>query len=294
MQDLSDLVALSLVARERSFTRAATQLGVSQSSLSRTIRSLEERVGTLLVTRTTRSVALTEAGERLLTAIGPKLQEIDAEVRSLMEIRNKPVGTVRITTTDYAANQYVWPKIQSTLRENPDLKIEIVNDYGLANIVDQRFDIGIRLGDQIEKDMIAVRIAPDETFAIVASPSYLREIAPPKRPQDLTTHRCINLRLPTRDAYMPWELGKGRRRIDVKVEGQLAFNNAYQMLDAARAGFGLAYVPEALAEPYVAKGELKWVLENWFPTIPGHHAYYATRRQSSLAVRLVIDALKTV
>lgn len=292
MQDLNDLVVLGVVARERSFTKAAAQLNVSQSSLSRTVRSLEERVGTLLLTRTTRSVALTEAGQRLLDAIGPKLQEINAEVEALMEVRGRPVGTVRITTTDYAANRYVWPKIQTTLKENPDLRVEIINDYGLANIVDQRFDIGIRLGDQLEKDMIAVQIGPEETFTIVASPAYLRGVTMPTRPQDLTNLNCINLRLPTRDAFMAWELRNGRRRVDVKVDGQLAFNNAYQMLDAAIAGFGLAYLPKALVEPAVQAGQLEWVLENWFPTIPGHYAYYASRRQSSLAVRLVIDALK--
>ncbi|NKJ46637.1 hypothetical protein CIC12_07760 [Burkholderia sp. SG-MS1] len=178
------------------------------------------------------------------------------------------------------------------MRERPELRIEIINDYGLSNIVEERFDVGVRLGDQVEKDMIAVRIAPDETLAIVATPEYLNRRSAPTAPQDLVAHNCINLRLPTRDSLMPWELHKGRRRMEIKVSGQLVFNNSYQMLDAALKGFGLAYIPKALAEPDVKAGRLCWVLEEWFPTFTGHHAYYATRRQSSLAVRLVIEALR--
>ncbi len=291
-QDLNDLVALLAVARERSFTRAASQLGVSQSALSRTVTALETRLGMLLLTRTTRSVSPTEAGQRLLDSIGPKLEEIAAELAAVVELRERPVGTVRITATDYAANQYVWPKLQPLLRKHPELRVELINDYGFANIVEQRFDIGIRLGDQVEKDMVAARIAPDETMAIVASPSYLRQRPAPTTPGELTAHNCINLRLPTRDALMSWELRKGRKGIDVKVSGQLVFNNAYQMLDAAALGYGLAYVPMALVEPLVEAGKLEWVLREWFPTFTGHHAYYATRKQSSLAVRLVIAALR--
>ena len=291
-QDLNDLVALLTVARERSFTRAAVQLGVSQSSLSRTVTALETRLGMLLLTRTTRSVSATEAGQRLLDSIGPKLEEIAAELAAVVDLRERPVGTVRITATDYAANQYVWPRLQPLLRKHPELRVELINDYGFANIVEQRFDIGIRLGDQVEKDMVAVRIAPDETMAIVASPRYLRQRPAPTTPGELTEHDCINLRLPTRDSLMAWELRKGRKGIEVKVSGQLVFNNAYQMLDAAGLGFGLAYVPMALAEPLVKAGQLEWVLREWFPTFTGHHAYYATRKQSSLAVRLVLVALR--
>jgi len=292
MQDLNDLVALVTVARERSFTRAAAQLGVSQSALSRTVTALETRIGMLLLTRTTRSVAPTEAGQRLLDSVAPKLEEIEAELCAVVELRERPIGTVRITATDYAANQYVWPRLQPLLRQHPELKIELISDYGLSNIVERRYDIGIRLGDQVEKDMVAVRIAPDETLAIVAAPSYLQNRPPPKKPAELTDHNCINLRLPTKDTLLPWELRKGRRRIEVKVGGQLVFNNAYQMLDAAVKGFGLAYLPKALAQPLVAAHQLEWVLEDWFPTFTGHHAYYATRRQSSMAVRLVIAALR--
>ncbi|WP_277961138.1 LysR family transcriptional regulator [Pseudomonas sp. RIT-To-2] len=290
--DLNSLVALLTVARERSFTRAAIQLGVSQSSLSRTVTALESRLGTLLLARTTRSVSPTEAGQRLLDQVAPKLDEIDAQLLAMAELREKPVGTVRISATDYAANQYVWPKLQGLLVEHPELHIELINDYGLLDIVAQRFDIGVRLGDQVQKDMIAVRIAPDETLAVVGSPSYLQNRPAPVQPQDLTTHNCINLRLPTRDSLMTWELSKGNERMDVKVNGQLVFNNSYQMLDAALKGFGLAYLPKALVEAHVQAGRLCWVLEDWFPTFTGHHAYYATRRQSSLAVRLVIAALR--
>jgi DNA-binding transcriptional LysR family regulator len=289
--DLNNLVALLTVARERSFTRAAAQLGVSQSSLSRTVTALETKLG-LLLTRTTRSVSTTEAGQRLLDSVAPKLEEIEAELLAVAELREKPVGTVRITATDYAANQYVWPKLQGLLREHPELHIELINDYGLSNIVAERFDVGVRLGDQVEKDMVAVRIAPDETLAVVGSPAYLQERPAPKDPRDLTAHNCINLRLPTKESLMPWELRKGKQRIEVKVSGQLVFNNSYQMLDATIKGFGLAYLPKALAEPEVQAGRLHWVLEDWFPTFTGHHAYYATRRQSSLAVRLVIAALR--
>lgn len=280
------------MARERSFTRAAAQLGVSQSSLSRTVTALETKLGTLLLTRTTRSVSPTEAGQRLLDSVGPKLDEIAADLQAIAELRERPVGTVRISATDYAANQYIWPRLQGLLRKHRELRVELINDYGLSNIVAERFDIGVRLGDQVEKDMVAVRIAPDETMAVVAAPAYLRERPAPIDPRGLTTHNCINLRLPTRDALMAWELKKGRRRLEIKVEGQLVFNNSYQMLHAALEGFGLAYLPKALVEPHVQSGELSWVLEDWFPTFIGHHDYYATRRQSSLAVRLVIAALR--
>lgn len=292
LPDLNHLVALLTVAREQSFTRAAALLGVSQSSLSRTVTALENELGMLLLTRTTRSVSATEAGQRLLDSVGPKLDEIAAQLLAVSELRDKPVGTVRISATDYAANQYVWPKLQDLLRAHPELHVELINDYSLSNIVAERFDIGIRLGDQVEKDMIAVRIGPDETLAIVGAPSYLCDRPAPQEPHDLTTHNCINLRLPSKETLMVWELSKAGQSIEVKVEGQLVFNNSYQMLDAAIRGFGLAYLPKALVEAEVKAGRLCWVLEEWHPTFTGHHAFYATRRQSSLAVRLVIAALR--
>ncbi|WP_261530346.1 LysR family transcriptional regulator [Burkholderia multivorans] len=292
-ENFDDLVGFMNVARERNFTRAAAQLGVSQSALSRTVAALEKRMGLQLLTRTTRSVSLTEAGERLLAAIAPRFQEIEAEVDALRAMTNRPSGTVRITTTDYAANTYVWPRLQPLLRQYPELKIELVNDYGLTDIVADRYDIGVRLGDQVAKDMIAVRIAPDMTMAIVGAPRYLKSAAPANTPQDLTQHNCINLRLPTRDSLLAWELKKGRRELQVQVEGQLVFTSVYQMMDAALGGFGLAYVPKDLAEGHVRAGRLCWVLEDWFPTFVGHHVYYPSRRKSSRAVELVVEALKS-
>lgn len=292
-EDFNDLLAFMAVARERNFTRAAAQLGVSQSALSRTVRALEERMGLLLLTRTTRSVSPTEAGERLLSSIGPRFQEIEAELDALRAMTDRPAGTVRITATDYAANTYVWPRLQPLLRQYPELKIEIVNDYGLSNIVADRYDIGVRLGDQVARDMIAVRIAPDMTMAIVGAPSYLRSRPVARTPHDLTLHNCINLRLPTRDSLLPWELSKGRRKLQVRVDGQLTSNNLYQIVDAALGGFGLAYVVKDLVEPHVEAGRLNWVLEDWFPTFVGHHVYYPSRRRSSRAVELVVDALKS-
>ena len=292
MEDFNDLVAFMAVARERNFTRAAAQLGVSQSALSRTVRALEERMGLPLLTRTTRSVSLTDAGERLISSVGPRFEEIEAELESLRAMTDRPAGTVRITTTDYAANTYVWPRVQAVLREYPELRIELVNDYGLSDIVADRYDIGVRLGDQVAKDMVAVRIAADMTMAIAGSPDYLQTRPRAKAPAALTLHNCINLRLPTRDSLLPWELSKGRRELQVRVEGQLTFNNVYQMLDAALCGFGLAYMPKDLAEPHVQAGRLAWVLEDWFPTFVGHHVYYPSRRKSSRAVELVVNALK--
>lgn len=293
MEDFNDLMAFMTVARERNFTRAAAQLGVSQSALSRTVRALEERMGFPLLTRTTRSVAPTVAGERLLLSMAPRFEEIEAELESLRAMTDRPAGTVRITTTDYAANTYVWPRLQPLLRQYPELKIELVNDYGLSDIVADRYDIGVRLGDQVAKDMIAVRIAPDMTIAIVGSPSYLKSRPVVKAPRDLTLHNCINLRLPTMNSLLPWELSKGRREVQVRVEGQLTFNNVYQMVEAALGGFGLAYVPKDLVEPHVEAGRLSWVLEDWFPTFVGHHVYYPSRRKSSRVVELVVEALKS-
>ncbi|BFG80858.1 LysR family transcriptional regulator [Paraburkholderia terrae] len=293
MEDFNDLVAFMTVARERNFTRAAAQLGISQSALSRTVRALEERMGLPLLVRTTRSVSPTQAGERLLSSLEPRFREIEAELQALRAMTDQPGGTVRITATDYAANTYVWPRVQALLRQYPELKIELVNDYGLSDIVADRYDIGVRLGDQVAKDMIAVRIAADMTMAIVGSPDYLQTRPIAKTPHDLTLHNCINLRLPTRDALLAWELSKGRRELQVRVEGQLTFNNAYQMVEAALAGFGLAYVPKDLVQLHVDAGRLAWVLEDWFPTFVGHHVYYPSRRKSSRAVELVVDALKS-
>jgi DNA-binding transcriptional LysR family regulator len=290
--NLNDLLAFLAVAQERSFTKAAAKLGVSQSALSHTIRSLEERLGLRLLTRTTRSVAPTEAGERLLRTVGPRFEEIDAELDALSELREKPAGTIRITATDYAADTILWPKLTKFLRQYPDIKVEVVVDYGLTDIVAQRFDAGVRSGEQVAKDMIAVRIGPDLRMAVVVAPSYFKMRSEPKRPQELIGHNCINLRLPTHGGLYAWEFEKDGRELKVHVEGQLVFNGTFQMLNAALAGFGLAYVPEDVAQPHLAKGRLRRVLEGWCPPYSGYHLYYPSRRQSTPAFSLLVDALR--
>ena len=291
-RNLDGLLAFLAVAKERSFTRAAARLGVSQSALSHTMRDLETRLGVRLLARTTRSVSPTEAGERLLVTLEPRLEEIDAELAALSELRERPGGTIRITATDFAANRVLWPRLTKFLRRYPDIKVEIVIDYGLTDIVAQRFDAGVRSGEQIAKDMIAVRIGPDLRMAVVGAPSYFRERPEPKRPQDLIAHNCINLRLSTHGGLYAWEFEKGGRELKVRVEGQLTFNGSSQMLNAALGGFGLAFVLEDLAQPHIAKGRLKRVLEDWCPPFPGYHLYYPSRRQQSPAFALLVEALR--
>jgi DNA-binding transcriptional LysR family regulator len=290
--NLNDLLAFAAVGRDRSFTKAAAKLGVSQSALSHTIRELEARLGVRLLTRTTRSVSPTEAGERLLHTVGPRLEEIEAELAALGELREKPAGTIRITATDYAADTILWPKLAKFLRDYPDIKVEITIDYGLIDIVAQRFDAGVRAGEQVAKDMIAVRIGPDMRMAVLGAPSYFRKRSEPKKPQDLIGHNCINLRLPTHGGLYAWEFEKGARELKVRVEGQLVFNGTFQMLNAALGGFGLAYVPEDLVQPHLAKGRLKRVLEDWCQLYSGYHLYYPSRRQPSAAFALLVDALR--
>ena len=291
-ENFNDLLAFLAVARERSFTRAAAKLGVSQSALSHTISGLEARLGLRLLTRTTRSVSPTEAGERLLLTVGNRFEEIEAELEALSELREKPAGTIRITAIDYVADTILWPKLAKFLRDYPDIKVEITVDYGLTDIVAQRYDAGVRSGEQVAKDMIAVRIGPDMRMAVVGAPSYFAQRSPPKKPQDLTDHNCINLRLPTYGGLYAWEFEKGGRELKVRVEGQLIFNGTAQMLNAALTGFGLAYVPEDLAQPHLAKDLLKRVLEDWCPTYSGYHLYYPSRRQPSAAFALLVDALR--
>jgi DNA-binding transcriptional LysR family regulator len=290
--NLDDLLAFLAVGQERSFTKAAARFGVSQSALSHAIRGLEERLGIRLLTRTTRSVSPTEAGERLLHTIGPRFDEIDAELAVLGELRTKPAGTLRITATDYAADTILWPKLAPFLRRYSDIKVEIVVEYGLTDIVAQRFDAGVRGGEQVAKDMIAVRIGPDLRMAVIGAPSYFKKRPEPKRPQDLIAHNCINLRLATHGGLYAWEFEKGARELKARVEGQLTFNGTFQMLNAALAGFGLAYVPEDLVLRHIAKGRLKRVLEDWCPPYSGYHLYYPSRRQSSAAFALLVDALR--
>ena len=291
-QNVNDLLAFLAVARERSFTKAAAKLGVSQSALSHTIRGLEARLGLRLLTRTTRSVSPTEAGERLLQTVGHRFEEIEAELESLSELREKPAGTIRISAGEHAVNAILSPALMKFLPRYPDIKVEITVDHSLIDIVAQRYDAGVRSGEQVAKDMIAVRIGPDMRMAVVGAPSYFAKRSPPRKPQDLTEHNCINLRLPTYGGLYAWEFEKGDRELKVRVEGQLVLNGTTQMLNAALAGLGLAYVPQDLAQPHLDKGLLTRVLEDWCPPYSGYHLYYPSRRQSSPAFALLVDALR--
>lgn len=291
-ESLNDLAAFLAVARERNFTRAAAKLGVSQSALSQTVRGLEARLGVRLLTRTTRSVSPTEAGERLLNTVGPRIDEIDAALEALSELREKPAGTIRISATEYAADSILLPRIAALLREYPDIKVEIAIDYGLTDIVVERFDAGVRSGEQVARDMIAVRIGPDMRMAVVGAPAYFRKRPAPEKPQDLTDHNCIGLRLPTHGGLYAWEFEKGGHELRVRVEGQLIFNGAAQMLNAALMGLGLAYLPEGMAEPHLARGLLTRVLEDWCLPFPGYHLWHPSRRQASPAFALLIEALR--
>jgi len=290
--DVTDLQAFLAVARERSFTKAAGKLGVSQSALSHTVSGLESRLGVRLLTRTTRSVAPTEAGERLLRNLGPHFEQIDAELAALGDLKEKPAGTIRITTAGHAADTILWPKLAKFLPDYPDIKVELIVDYGMRDIVAERYDAGVRLGEQVAKDMIAVRIGPDFRMAVVAAPAYFARHPAPKKPQDLMQHNCINLWLPTYGGLYAWEFEKGKRELRVRVEGQLTLNSAPQIFDAALRGLGVAYVPEDAAAPQIAKGRLKRVLEDWCAPFPGYHLYYPHRRQTSRAFALLVEALR--
>ena len=291
-ENVSDLLAFLAVARERSFTKAGKQLGISQSALSHTIRALEERLGIRLLTRTTRSVSPTAAGERLLVSVGSRFEEIEAELEALSELRDKPAGTIRITATENAAATILLPRLADFLPQYPDINVEIVIDYGLTDIVAQRYDAGVRSGEQVAKDMIAVRIGPEMRMAVVGTPSYFKGRSPPRKPQDLTEHNCINLRLPVHGGLYAWEFEKAGRELRVRVQGQLVLNATSQMLSAALAGLGLVYLPEEMAEAYIVEGRLKRVLEDWCEPFPGYHLYYPSRRQSSPAFNLLVDALR--
>lgn len=289
---LDDLRALVAVGRERSFTKAAIKLGVSQSALSQTIKQLETRLGVRLLTRTTRSVAPTEAGERVIRAVAPRYDEIDAVLSAVSELREKPAGTIRITATEHAIDSLLMPKLAKVLRSNPDIKVEMIVDYGLTNIVEERFDAGVRSGEQVAKDMIAVRIGPDLRMAVVAAPAYFKSRRKPEKPQDLVDHICVNLRLPTHDSHYAWEFEKGKRELRVRVEGQLTFNTSAHLLKGALDGFGLAYLPEGVVQPHIAKGRLIRVLGDWCPPYSGYHLFYPSRRQSSAAFSMIVGALR--
>jgi DNA-binding transcriptional LysR family regulator len=287
-----DVIAFVSVARERNFTKAAAKLGVSQSALSHTIRALEARLGVRLLARTTRSVAPTEAGERLLAVVAPRFDEIDAELAALSELRERPAGTVRITAGDHPANSILWPAVARLLPDYPDIKVEIIVDQGLTDIVSQRYDAGVRLGERVDKDMIAVRIGPDMRMAVVGAPSYFARRGKPKTPHDLTEHNCINLRLPTSGGLYAWEFEKGGRELRVHVDGQLVFNTTDLRLKAVLAGLGLACLPEEQVSGQLARGELIRVLADWCPPFSGYHLYYPSRRQPTPAFVVLLDALR--
>jgi DNA-binding transcriptional LysR family regulator len=291
-ENVNDLLAFLEVARQTSFTKAAAKLGVSQSALSHRIRGLETRMGLRLLTRTTRSVAPTPAGERLMQTVGYRFEEIEAELASLAELRDKPAGTIRITAHEHAVHTALMPGLARLLPNYPDIKVEIVIEYGLTDIVAERFDAGIRNGGQVAKGMIAVRIGPDLRMAVVGTPSYFSGRPIPKKPQDLTDHSCINLRLPTHGGLYAWEFEKAKRRLRVRVDGQIVLNNTPEILHAALAGMGIAYVPEDMARPHIETGDLKRVLADWCPPEPGYHLYYPSRRQVSPAFALVVKALR--
>lgn len=291
-ENLNDLYAFLAVAQERSFTKAAAKLGLSQSTLSHTVRGLETRLGVRLLTRTTRSVAPTEAGEQLLQSVRPKLEEIAADLAAVREYRDKPSGTIRITAIDIAADLYVWPRLRPLLKSYPELRIEIATDYRLVDVVTERFDVGVRMGDQVAKDMVAVRISPNMRAAIAASPAYLAEHGTPRTIDDLAQHQCITLRL-SNGAIYAWELIDDGKDLTVKVDGQATFSGAYQMMQAAIDGCGLVFVTEDVLKPHVDAGHLVWVMEDHWPTWPGWHVYYPSRRESSRALKLVIEALRS-
>jgi DNA-binding transcriptional LysR family regulator len=291
-QNINDLWAFIAVASDKSFTRAAARLGMSPSVLSRTVRKLEEQLGVRLLIRTTRSVSLTEAGERLLERVGPRLDEIELELGALSQLRDKPAGTVRINCSEYAAQTVVWPRLFEVLPAYPDITVEIYIDNGFTDIAAERFDAGVRLGDSLEKDMIAVRIAPDDRLVAVGSPAYFATRKIPLIPQDLTAHSCINLRLATRGGLYAWEFEKDGEALRAKVEGQLIFNTITPMIEGALAGLGIALVPESGVREHVADGSLVQVLGEWCPTFAGFHLYYPSRRQQSPAFQIIVDALR--
>ena len=290
--NFNDLISFMVVARERSFTRAAAQLGVSQSALSHAMRNLETRLDVRLLTRTTRSVAPTEAGEQLFMRLSPHLLEIEQELTALRDTRDRPAGNIRITAGEHAMSAVLWPVLKPFMVKYPDINVEVTVDNGLTDIVDGRFDAGIRLGEQVAKDMIAVRIAPDMRMLVVGSADYLQRFGVPETPEQLEQHRCINLRLPTRGGLYAWEFERDGRELRVRVEGQLTLNNLPQRIDAAENGLGLAYVPEDTVQEAIAQGRLITVLQEWCPTFDGYHLYYPGRRQHTTAFALLVEALR--
>jgi len=292
LENFNDLAIFAAVAREQSFTRAAAKLGVSTSALSQTLRNLEERLGIRLLTRTTRSVAATEAGERLLHTVAPRFEEIEAELAALADLRERPAGTIRITAGEHPAVSVLQPVLKELLLAYPDIKVEIVADYGLTDIVAQGYDAGVRLGEQVAKDMIAVRITPDIRMAVVAAPSYFKKHPTPQSPHDLTMHNCINIRLPTYGGLFVWEFGRNGGEVKVRVEGQIIVNNIALRLASALDGLGIAYMPEDQALREIKARRLVRVLDEWCQPFSGYHLYYPSRRQPTPAFTLLVDALR--
>jgi len=290
--DLNQLTWFQAVAEERSFTKAAAKLGVAQSTLSHTIKQLEAGMGIRLLTRTTRNVATTAAGERLLQTIAPRIGEIEDEIAALMAFREKPSGTIRLTLSDHALESVVWPKLKPVLSAYPDINVELILDSTFRNIVEEGFDAGVRLGESVEKDMVAVRIGPDWRLVAVASPDYLAVHGVPEHPQDLIRHVCINMRHETAGGLYAWEFEKDGQALRVRVNGQLTFNNSYAMIDAAVNGYGIAYVPENIVERHIASGSLVQVLDDWSPFFDGYFLYYPSRRQNLPAFKVIVDALR--
>ncbi|WP_073664202.1 LysR family transcriptional regulator [Pseudomonas aeruginosa] len=291
-ESFNDILSFIHVVREGSFTRAAALLGVTPSALSHAVRRLEARLGVRLLTHTTRRLSTTEEGERLFVNVAPRFEEIDAELAAVEELRDKPAGTIRITSAEHAANSVLWPKLSKVLHEYPDINVEVSVDYALSDIVSQRYDAGVRLGNQVAKDMIAVRIGPDLRIAVVGSPGYFATRPVPVTPQDLTEHNCINLRLPTHGRLLPWDFAKGKQEVKLRVDGQWTFNNSSSIVKAALADYGLAFVPEDMVLEHIDAGRLVRVLEDWCDPYPGYHLYYPSRRQSSRAMGVIIEALR--
>ncbi|WP_312217805.1 LysR family transcriptional regulator [Brevundimonas sp.] len=290
--DFNQLTWFQAVAEERSFTKAAARLGVAQSTLSHAIKQLEARMGIRLLTRTTRNVATTVAGERLLQTIAPRMTEIEEEIAALTAFRDKPSGSIRLTLSDHALDTVVWPKLKPVLAAYPDISVELLLDSSFRNIVEEGYDAGVRLGESVEKDMIAVRIGPDWRLIAVASPDYLAAHGRPQHPQDLVRHRCINTRQESAGGLYAWEFEKDGKELRVRVDGQLTFNNSFAMVDAAVSGFGIAYVPDSMVEAPLAAGALELVLDDWSPPFDGYFLYYPSRRQNLLAFQIIVDALR--
>lgn len=290
--NLRELHTFIAVARARSFTRAAAKLSVSQPALSHTIRELEEKLGVRLLMRSTRGVSVTEAGQRLLDRLAPEFDGIEEQIQALSELRDQPMGTLRITASDYAIQRVLWPKMTKLLIKYPDIKVELISEYESIDIVEHGFDAGVLLGDELSPDMISMRISPDVKMSVVGAKSYFLGRSQPKTPQDLLAHSCINLRMTGKANLREWEFAKSKKALSVRVEGPLVFNNSHNILEATKAGFGLAYLPQDLVRPLVTKGQLVSVLESWCPTLPGLHLYYPNRRQPSRAMRLLLDALR--